>query len=275
MEYSPTIVTTHNTEGGNTSTPSVPSSMRRCCFTLNNYTEETLTKIIDTCNTNNHKYSIGREVGASGTPHLQGYLEFKGPRVFNTIKKLLPGAHIERARGSRLDNIRYTQKENNYETNFPTPLKDLCLKEYEHVTWRKWQADVVALYDETPDPRKIHWYVDIEGNNGKSFLTRYMVLKHGVLVASGKKQDIFHAIAKRLEDPTDYSLFKMVILDIPRHSAEFVNYGLLEEIKNGLIFSGKYEGGTFAFPIPHLLIFANMEPDYNKFSLDRWIIHKF
>ena len=37
-------------------------------------------------------------------------------------------------------------------------------------------------------------------------------------------------------------------------------------------FSGKYEGGMVCGPNPHVLIFANDEPDTHKMSADRWII---
>ncbi len=63
-----------------------------------------------------------------------------------------------------------------------------------------------------------------------------------------------------------------MILDLPRHNVDYVNYGLLEQLKNGCMFSGKYEGGQFVFPIPHVVVFANQAPDMSKFSLDRWLI---
>jgi hypothetical protein len=95
-------------------------------------------------------------------------------------------------------------------------------------------------------------------------------VKHKILLADGKKADVFHQVAKRLENEDDQEAFRMVILDLPRHNQEFTNYGLLEQLKNGLVMSGKYEGGTFAFPSPHVIVMSNQEPDYEKFSLDRW-----
>jgi len=43
-------------------------------------------------------------------------------------------------------------------------------------------------------------------------------------------------------------------------------------LKDGVVFSGKYEGGARLFPPPHVIIFANFLPDFTKLSADRWVI---
>jgi len=98
-------------EEGNTITSSSPqiSPAIRWCFTLNNYTNEDISSIVlvfrDKC-----KFCIiGDEVGESGTPHLQGYVEF------NT--KLRPKGllsnkiHWEKAKGDRKQNVLYCSKQ--------------------------------------------------------------------------------------------------------------------------------------------------------------------
>jgi hypothetical protein len=65
---------------------------RSYSFTLNNYvdTDVSMLKEIE-C-----KYIIfGKEIGESGTPHLQGCINFKSPISFTSIKKKIPKAHIE------------------------------------------------------------------------------------------------------------------------------------------------------------------------------------
>lgn len=78
------------------------------CYTINNYLFEDEEKVqrID-C-----KYNIyGREVGLSGTPHLQGYVVFKTNKRFETAKKIFPhGTHLEKAKGSSPQNIEYCSK---------------------------------------------------------------------------------------------------------------------------------------------------------------------
>lgn len=57
----------------------------------------------DVCNT----LYVAKEVGAEGTPHLQGYVTFKGSRRLGGLKKLQSRAHWEPAKGSRLDSFKY------------------------------------------------------------------------------------------------------------------------------------------------------------------------
>jgi len=53
-----------------------------------------------------------------------------------------------------------------------------------------------------------------------------------------------------------------------------MNYGAIEQVKNGLVFSGKYESSMLIFNPPHVVIFANDTPDESMYSNDRWHIHK-
>jgi len=68
------------------------SKARTYVYTLNNYTaeEEQAYQAIP-C-----KYHLyGREVGESGTPHLQGLIQFPSPRSFTSVTKALTRAHVE------------------------------------------------------------------------------------------------------------------------------------------------------------------------------------
>jgi len=59
---------------------------RYWCFTLNNYTEAEIYILKQEPNVT---YLVfGKEVGDSGTPHLQGYIEFKNDRAFSGLKKI-------------------------------------------------------------------------------------------------------------------------------------------------------------------------------------------
>jgi len=81
----------------------------RWCFTLNNYTAEEV-KWIDSAEC---QYVIyGKEVGDSGTPHLQGYIEVATKRAMSTIKKMVGArAHLEVARGTSKQASDYCKKD--------------------------------------------------------------------------------------------------------------------------------------------------------------------
>lgn len=76
-------------------------------FTLNNYTE----KDIEDINNLDVQYLIyGKEVGESGTPHLQGYIELHKKMSFNKVAKLFKW-HIEPRKGTQQQAIDYCKKE--------------------------------------------------------------------------------------------------------------------------------------------------------------------
>lgn len=64
----------------------------------------------------------------------------------------------------------------------------------------------------------------------------------------------------------------VMIVTIPRSARDYLGgiYGVLEEIKDGLIYSGKYEGGFANIEHPHVIVMCNFEPDYMQMSEDRW-----
>lgn len=83
---------------------------RRFCFTLNNWTEDELTLLKALPCT---WMIVGKEVGAEGTPHLQGAVCLSTQRTLAGIKKL-PGfarAHIEEMKGTPEDSLVYCSKE--------------------------------------------------------------------------------------------------------------------------------------------------------------------
>jgi len=68
------------------------TKFRDYCVTWNNYTEENYQALValDT-----QYLIIGKEIGESGTPHLQAYFYFTSQRSFKSLQKQLYGAHIE------------------------------------------------------------------------------------------------------------------------------------------------------------------------------------
>lgn len=95
---------------------------RRFVFTVNNYTSDDELGILELEKSPKVKYCCyGREIGESGTPHLQGYLEVASPCRISGISKIIPRAWIGVAHGSAIENQKYTGKDLDW-ISFGTPM---------------------------------------------------------------------------------------------------------------------------------------------------------
>lgn len=246
----------------------------------------------------------------TGALHYQGYMEFTKPVKFGGLKKWSPTAHFEERKGTRDQARDYCRKEES-RVEAPvefgefgagqgrrTDLAAACelvkesgakrvaeempevfvkfhkgLKELERALVEKpsdsafaprpWQKRVLARLEQPPNDRTIIWVSDTVGNRGKSRLARYLCLERGAVQLSGKVADMAYA----------YSSEPIVIFDIPRTEAENVNhlYSFAEKLKNGYLFSSKYESVPKYFQPPHVLFFANFPPPSDTWSSDRLV----
>lgn len=244
---------------GNTKT--IPPA-KHWVFTLNNYTIEDIvlfqeSKLIE-------KYIFQEETGEQGTPHLQGYLKFytkKRPKNLFNHK-----IHWEKCKHIK-ESINYCQKQDtrtgsiyNKNIKITKPIK-IITKLYE------WQQNLETILKQEPDDRTIRWYWDDIGNKGKTSFCKYLVVKHQALYVSGKIGDMAYALMKYRESNGDPEI---ILIDIPRASYNRISYPGIEALKNGLIFSSKYESGQIVMNSPHVVVFANSEPSYELLSVDRW-----
>lgn len=84
---------------------------RNWCFTINNYTNDDIKSLEEL----DCKYIVyGYEKGANETPHIQGYVEFNRGVRLETLKKLMPRAHLEDRKGSANQAIVYCKKDGNF-----------------------------------------------------------------------------------------------------------------------------------------------------------------
>jgi len=75
------------------------------CFTINNYDED------DTFPDLLCSYLIeAHEIGETGTPHIQGFMELKTRMRLTQLKPLCPKAHFEACRGTPWQNMMYCKK---------------------------------------------------------------------------------------------------------------------------------------------------------------------
>lgn len=271
-----TMTQSDTKSGGNTKPQTSSIKSRRWCFTWNNYTEENVDTLTRIFQLKKWKNVIGRETGESGTPHLQGYIEAKNAIRFETLKKLFPKVHWEKAKGSADDNLAYCTKEGNAVTNIAPSLKvqynQYMEKTYTDIKWYDWQQEVLDILATEPNTRDIYWFWEPVGNKGKSFMTKYINWKFNTVIVNGKQSDVFNGIKTFLD--TEKVFPQVAIVDIPRSNKNYVCYGTMEKIKDGLAYSGKYEGGKLELLPLHMIVFANFEPNLEEMSADRWHIRE-
>lgn len=252
--------------GGNTGTPASKQTLQYTywCFTYNNYTLEKIEQIEQIFRHECNWYVFQEETGEKGTPHLQGTICLKKKQRLTELKKLNNEIHWENTKSVAASLVYCSKAETKtgkiytHGIEIPEPLE--IEEPY------GWQKEVIDIIKTKPDKRSIYWFWEPKGNVGKTTLCKYLVVKHNALIVTGKSSDMFHAIAKNPKKRT------IIIVDVPRSAQDFINYGAIEQIKNGLIFSGKYEGSQMVFNCPHVIVFSNDTPEIEKLSLDRWKI---
>lgn len=288
-----------NTEGGNNLTPSLHTlkgefSSRKYVFTLNNYTNTEIQEIQNYLNCNSKKWIFGKEIGEKGTPHLQGYMEFNSPKKWRILMENgFARCWSKSAKGTLRQNYDYTSKDGDYQyggfkiEDIDEPdkkdilkwrqyqedkMKNIILKKYEFIKWKPIQQQVIDIVNSDSQDRVINWIVDEDGNYGKSFLTKYLFCKYNGVIVNGKTSDILNSLLN-FQDEHVYKEPKFVIVDIPRSSRGYTDnlYNILEKVKDGLVYSGKYEGGRIIYnEPPHIIVFSNDKPKLDMMSYDRW-----
>lgn len=253
------------------------------CFTLNNYTEEQSSKIQSSIKEHCRLGFYNQEVGESGTPHLQGYVELKTkgrPIGVFGIKQI----HWAKAKGNKDQNFMYCSKDAGGELERMSFTHGYKLKKKLKVIskLRPWQEACMELIDMEfmeNDDRTINWVVDEDGGAGKTAFCKYMstVRKQLLIITGGGYKDIACTL-KLYMDNKDFDINDetVVFFNVPRDSDDqgMISYKALESLKDGLITSTKYESSTLVFNSPVVWVFSNNRPEMSKLSQDRWKIYK-
>lgn len=131
---------------------------------------------------------------------------------------------------------------------------------------RPWQEALQTELEQPADDRRVRFFVDRDGGSGKSWFCGHAFSKlDGVqILGPGKRDDLAHAIDVRT---------RIFLFNVPRGNAEYLNYGLLEMIKDRMVLSPKYESTMkILIHTPHIVVFMNEDPDMTKMTPDRYEI---
>jgi Putative viral replication protein len=290
------------------------SAARNWCFTLNGYTEDDVKRIAHLVEQDkNIKYIIiGREIGANGNKHLQGFISLVKKKLLLNVKNILGGnPHLEVARNVNAA-IQYCKKDDDYDEfgemkggkgqrtdidDFKESVKSgmlslteirekhsevyakysrFCLEyindhlpkiELPEHELRPWQVNLKKKLEQPAERRKIIFVVDEMGNCGKSWFAHYMARVIGEtcqVMLPGKKADMAYTLKPSLT---------VLFLDAPRSKqGEYIQYDFLEDLKNGYVFSSKYESRIKTYKPMHVVVNMNESPDMSKLSKDRYDI---
>ena len=202
--------------------------------------------------------------------HLQGWLEFFKKGRPMTELKLPRTIHWEKAKGTPRENYEYCGKDGAF-VAWGTGDK---AKPYKvTIDLYPWELQLVDFLIKTEaDDRTIYWIWEPSGCAGKTTFQKYLITFYTdrrIIVLSGKAADMKNAIVDYQK--TNGALPEIILVNVLRSvDQQFVSFQGLEEIKDMLFYSGKYEGGMVCGPSAHLCIFANTPPALDKFSADRW-----
>lgn len=297
----------------------MPPRGKHWCFTLNNYTDIDYSRLCDAVDDyEDCDYIVfGKEVGESGTPHLQGFVSFSRRKLLGAVISVLGQCHLEFARDVPRA-IEYCKKDGDF-VEFGEPPKgrkpvnesmaeifeafktdvkagvltfeqlfdkhtiafvrgdNYCRTYYNTHSpapsvdghpLRRWQQQ---LYDRLQLPahkRQVTFVVDPVGNSGKSWFARYYLDLHPsstIILKPMRTADMNFLLRRDM---------RVLFLDAPRaKQGEYIQYDFLENVKDGVVLSGKYTPEVKRMKhVVHVVVFMNERPDMSALSRDRYDI---
>lgn len=229
-------------------------------FTWNNFLEGDIDKMVARCDELCDMYVFEREVGESGTPHLQGKIKFlKKNRPIESFRDISEKIHWEKSA---------TWKGHEYCAKDGTKLgEDIWYKGFTPILAPKlegWQIELEKMLPEMKE-RNVHWFYEEKGGVGKTDFCRWICLKKKALMVGGRSQDMKCAIASMKTKPG------IVVVNLARGNK--LSYTGIEEVSDGIFFSSKYESEMVIFNKPIIIVFSNEQPEWERLSMDRWRVY--
>lgn len=196
--------------------------------------------------------------------HYQGVFSLKVKHRFGEVKNIIgrDDVHLEKVKNWEASK-KYCQKSDS-RIGGPWTHKSTWIDTIQHLL--PWQQDVEDNIVKTdPDKDLIYWLYDLQGGKGKTSFCKYLAVKHNAMVFNNAKTaDIAYAMPEGT---------KLVVFNLSRSTnIQKFNYGALENLKDGLIFSSKYESGMKIFNVPTVIVFSNEPPCEGAISDYKWCI---
>lgn len=220
------------------------------------------------------KFIFQLELTGDDNWHFQGYMHLQDkdrPKAW-AVKhnELLPGIEVQAASKAGIESLKkYCMKQDTRQEG-PWADKAVYMGQDLPSVLRPWQEEVKKLCLQDPDDRTIYWIYDKEGSSGKSKFAKYMQFHHDVVkLTYADAKDLLNLVTK-------FQGRRCYIFDLSRTKpATFSSmdmYSAMEDIKNGHFINTKYETESVLMACPNIIVFANILPDTDKLSNDRWNI---
>ena len=147
-----------------------------------------------------------------------------------------------------------------------TPAIDYSIPEH-FGSFLPWQKELADIVEAGPDERSVIWIYSSAGGVGKSAMYKHLVYNAGI-------QPMKNATTRDLACAWKCG---SVTFDFARDLGdEKINYSFIENVKDGICFSSKYESASkLADPNVHrfVICFANEPPRVEALTLSRWMIY--
>lgn len=143
--------------------------------------------------------------------------------------------------------------------------KDLSCEEHELY---EWQKSLKVTIDGPANDREVIFVVDKEGNTGKTWFAKHYTKCHSdaQFMEPSKKADMAYALQDNLR-----VLFINITRMTDTDKSEYI-YGFIESVKDGMVFSPKYESRMKYYDKTHVVVMMNHEPNTELLSADRYNI---
>lgn len=208
------------------------------------------------------RYVIGQEVGEGGYEHFQCRVVFKMEKDYNHLCTVFAG--LGRVSPTHVRDFKYCEKEGNFYRSW-----EKVLNKFSNLKLLDWQKSAVDELKKQSD-REIMVIVDPQGNNGKSWLTKYLVSTRmcNLIPVLGDYKDMMRICMAKAG--TGY------VIDMERTTDPKKAHGLwraIESVKNGYLFEDRYNFRDMWIEPPKIIVLTNDMPPLDALSRDRWRIY--